>query len=197
MLRAPRRGTASSSPGSARRVAVSSPFEADVCDDDAADVKPTRRDGEADLRGVERHREICIDDRSCDLARGGIDSGGEVDRHDRRPCCVDALDDGDGLRPRSTAEPRSEQSVDHDVVAVETIVDLIRDVAGLAKDASSDTSVSAVRPSSTHAREAARGRIGEHRLARDGCVPARSMSSGIVDGYPGYRSSAARISAAL
>ena len=144
--------------------------EADVGDDDAADVKPARRDGEADLRGMERHREIGIDDRSCDLARGGIDSGREVDRHDWRPCCVDALDDGDGLRPRSTAEPRSEQSVDHDVVAVETIVDLIRDVACLAKDASSDASVSAVRTSSAHAREAARGRIREHRLARDRCA---------------------------
>ena len=48
-------------------------FQADVGDDDAAGVKSARRDGEADLRGMERHREIGVDDRSCDLARGGID----------------------------------------------------------------------------------------------------------------------------
>ena len=60
-------------------------------------MKSARRDGEAHLRAMERHREIGVDGPLRDLACGGIDPGREIDRHDRRACRIDALDNGDCL----------------------------------------------------------------------------------------------------
>ena len=186
MLRGPRRGTASSSPGSARRVAVSSrsrPMSATT-------TRPAQNRPGATARPTFAAWNVTV--RSASTTAPAI-SPVEASTPDGistattgARCRVDALDDGDCLRSWGTAEPRSEQRVDHDVVPVEPLVGLVRDMPGLAKDASSDSSVPAVRTSSTHAREAARGRIGEHRLARDRCACAlhELRDRGGISGVP-------------
>ena len=86
--------------------------EPDVGDDDPAGMKAPGSDDESDLRRVERHGEICVDNRAGDVPSRRIHTRREIDRHDRRGCGVNALDDLGGLRSRLAAKAGPEQRVD-------------------------------------------------------------------------------------
>jgi hypothetical protein len=116
---------------------------------------------------VEGDREIGVDDCTFGLARRGVDTRWEIDRHHGGGGHVDPLDDRCRFWSRSAPEARPEERVDHDVVRVEPVFGLVRDVACLPQQASGHAAVSAVRPTAADAGETACPRIREHRLACD------------------------------
>ena len=88
-----------------------------------------------------------------DLARRGVDAGGDVDRDDRRSCGVHPVDELRGLRTRRAVEARTEERVDDDVVAVEILVGLVGDVSRLAQSSRRDPPVASVRAAAADTRE--------------------------------------------
>ena len=101
------RGTRASSAGSARTACVGRRLEPDVGDHDLAGVRAPRRDDEADLPRVERHGEVGLDRGARDLTGRGVDPGRHIDRDDRAPTGVHALD---RPRPRPVGARRGSRS---------------------------------------------------------------------------------------
>ncbi len=134
---------------------------------------------------VEGHREISVDDGTGDLARRRVDTRWQIDRDDRSGRRVDPLDDRGRLGPRFALKARSEERVDHDVVVVEPLVDLVRDVPRLAEHARRNAPVAAVRATAADAREPCRapGTRASPR-ARRRC-PRAPSARGWCPGSPG------------
>ena len=86
---------------------------ADLGNAKLAGVRLPGRNPVPQLGPVEAHRDVGLHRRSLHLARRGIDAGGDVGRHDRRPAAVDRLDRGVRGRARCPREPGAEDRV-HD-----------------------------------------------------------------------------------
>ena len=93
-------------------------LEADVGHRHLAGVEASRRDREADLGAVHRHRHVGVHRRARDLPGGRVHARRDVDGQHRNTGRVDLLDELRRLLPRSAFQPGAEESVDHDVRAL-------------------------------------------------------------------------------
>jgi hypothetical protein len=153
------RGASAAMPGVAA-------LEPDVGDDEVARMEPAGRDCGPDLAPMERDRDVGVDGGARDLAGRRINARGQVDGDDVRSRGVDPLDQGSRLGARLAVEARAEERVDHDVVPVQVVRDLLRLATGFAKHSGGNAAVTPVRALPAHAREPCRLRERCHRLPR-------------------------------
>ena len=164
VVRRPERHLAQDRVGGSPRIGVCR-READVGDDDATRVEPPGRGYQADLAPVEGDGERCGDGRSGDLACRGVDAGRQVDGDHGGSARVDPLDQRRRFRSWGAVEPRPEQRVDDDVVAF-GVVGLDCLSTRLSHHPRRDPPVASVGAAAADHPEAARARVGAHRLAR-------------------------------
>ena len=80
-------------------------------------------DAQAELGGVERDRDVGAHGGVADLAGGRVDAARHVERQHRPAARFDRLDGGGDRVARRAREARAEQRVDHELGAVQRVLD--------------------------------------------------------------------------
>ncbi len=157
-------------------------IEPDVRQHDAPCAETTGRNGEPDLRRVERDGEVRLDNRTGDLSGRRIDARGEVHGHDGSRGGVDPLDGCRCVGPRLAPKSGPEERIDDHIRSFD-LPGLVHRVAGVTQHPRRDTPVPPFDPPpQTHANRRAAGNASI--VSRATAVPARSISSGMLSGYP-------------